>query len=493
MKKRVLLAGLFHQTNVFVCGRTGLQNFDIRRGKEILQAGDASPVAGVLEVAAFCDWELLPVVDLRAMPGPTVADAVVDLFWAELRVVADSEAAEGIDGIFLILHGAMVSESLDDVEGEILRRIRGIDHLSDAPICGVFDLHANFTEAMARQSDGFIAYRESLGADAKQSARDAALLLEGLMETEDRPATVRDHPPILWSPSGTATDSEPMSSLETRAREMEDEFPGVVVINVFAGFPYADVPEAGVSFSAITMGDLELARAELRELNVTSSFRRGEGSRSRMSLEVAMLRLQGHREGPVLLVEPSDSVWAGAPGDGTHVLRALMEYGVPDAGVIINDPETVAALADVPMRERRDVAIGGKSGEIGAEPLPLEVEVVSRSSGRFVPESIPSWPFVLPGGEVDMGPCSVVRCEEVTILLTSRRTPPFALRQWRSQGVDPEDLFVVGVKAAIEHRTAYDAIAKASYAVDVPGPCTEDLKRLPFERVHRPIYPLDEL
>jgi microcystin degradation protein MlrC len=243
----------------------------------------------------------------------------------------------------------------------------------------------------------------------------------------------------------------------------------------------------------VTMGDLELARAGLRELNVAASFRREEGIRSGMLLEEAMLRLQAHREGPVLLIEPSDSIWAGAPGDGTHVLRALVEYGVPDAGVVINDPETVAALADVPIGERRDVVIGGKSGEIGAEPLLLEVEVVSRSSGRFVPESVPSWPFVLPTGEVDMGPCSVVRNGEVTILLTSRRTPPFDLGQWRSQGVDPEDLFVVGVKATIEHRTAYDSIAKAGYAVDVPGPCAEDLKRLPFEHVHRPIYPLDEL
>jgi microcystin degradation protein MlrC len=90
VQRRILLAGLFHQTNAFVGGRTDLEDFDIRRGEQILEASDASPVAGVLEVADFCGWELLPVVDLRAMPGPTVADAVVDLFWAEFRAVADS-------------------------------------------------------------------------------------------------------------------------------------------------------------------------------------------------------------------------------------------------------------------------------------------------------------------------------------------------------------------------------------------------------------------
>jgi microcystin degradation protein MlrC len=92
-----------------------------------------------------------------------------------------------------------------------------------------------------------------------------------------------------------------------------------------------------------------------------------------------------------------------------------------------------------------------------------------------------------------MGPCCLVSHEDITVLLTSRRTPPFDLGQWRSQGVDPEGLFAIGVKAAIEHKPAYDPIAEAGYVVDVPGPCPLDLGRLPYENVDRPIYPLDDL
>jgi microcystin degradation protein MlrC len=490
--RRVLLAGISHQTNTFVGGRTGLEDFEVRRGEEILR-NDSSPVAGVSEVGRENGWEILPVVDMSAMPGATVADAVVDLFWAEFRAVADSEAMDGVDGVFLIFHGAMVSESLHDVEGEILRRIRGIEHLSDAPICGVMDLHANFTEAMARQSDGLIAYRENLCTDAKKAATDAAMLLDGLMQTENRPATLWDHPPIMWPPGGTSTDTEPMLVLEERAREIEVQSPDVVAVNVLAGFPFADVLEAGVSFSAVTTGDLELARGALRELNVIASSLREAGNPSLMSLEEAMPRLVEHREGPVLLVEPSDSVGAGAPGDNARLLRALVEYGIDKAGVVINDPQTVETLGDTRPGERHGVVIGGKSGEIAAQPLPLEVEVVSRSDGRFVPEASRNWlPYVF-GQQVDMGPCAVVRHEGVIVLLTSRKTPPFDLGQWRSQGVDPEGLFAIGVKAATEHIRAYDPIARASYTVDLPGPCSGNLKRLPFERVSRPIYPLDEM
>jgi microcystin degradation protein MlrC len=79
----------------------------------------------------------------------------------------------------------------------------------------------------------------------------------------------------------------------------------------------------------------------------------------------------------------------------------------------------------------------------------------------------------------------------VTILLTSKKTPPFDLGQLRSQGIVPEEQFVIGVKAAVAHRRAYDPIARASYTVDTPGPCSSNLRAFTYQRLRRPIYPLD--
>jgi microcystin degradation protein MlrC len=248
-----------------------------------------------------------------------------------------------------------------------------------------------------------------------------------------------------------------------------------------------------VSFSAITGGDLELARGSLRELNVIASSLRETAAKSPISLEEAMLRLEGHEEGPVLLLEPSDAIESGAPGENVELLRALVEGSIEDAGVIVNDAEAVLSLRGAQPGELRETVIGGKSGGIGAEPLALEVELVSKSDGRFVPESDRSQLARVLGDPVEMGPCTVVRAGGVLVLLTSRRTPPFDLAQWRSQGVEPGDLFAIGVKAAAGHRLAYDPIATASYVLDLPGPCSEDLRSLPFENVTRPVYPLDDL
>lgn len=146
------------------------------------------------------------------------------------------------------------------------------------------------------------------------------------------------------------------------AREIEDELPDVLAVNILAGFPYSDVPEAGVGFSAVTTGDLELARGALRELNVLASSMREAGRNPGMPLEEAMRRLRSYSEGPVLLVEPSDAVEAGAPGDNVRLLRALVEHGVEDAGVVINDPGTVAALEDARPGDCRELAVSDAPG-----------------------------------------------------------------------------------------------------------------------------------
>jgi microcystin degradation protein MlrC len=135
--------------------------------------------------------------------------------------------------------------------------------------------------------------------------------------------------------------------------------------------------------------------------------------------------------------------------------------------------------------------VGGKGSRLDAGPLPLEVELLSMSDGRFRVEDPQSHLVSMFGSMIDMGRCAVVRHEGIRILVTSRRTPPFDLAQLRSQGIAPESLFVIGVKAAVAHRRAYDPIAQAYYAVDTPGPCTSDLKSLPYRKVRRPSYPLD--
>ena len=308
-----------------------------------------------------------------------------------------------------------------------------------------------------------------------------------------KPVTVRDQPAIVLPPSGTGTGSDPMYSLEMQARLIENAFPDILVVNIFGGFSFADIPETGICFSAVTIGDPAEAGQALKQLSKIAYNLKESGFPALFSLDEALDNIQsGNTTGPSLLVEPADNIGGGAPGDLTHILKALVDRQVTNAGVIINDPQTVQVLSKHAPGAHITVDIGGKSGVIGAQPLTLQIELVRLSDGVFKLED-PHSHLAAVGDTIDMGPCALVKHHGIWILLTSRPTPPFDLAQWRSQGIQPEELSVIAVKAAVAHRQAYDPISSASFTVDTPGPCPENPARLPYRHIRRPVFPLDPL
>lgn len=495
MKKRVLLAGLFHETHTFLDGTTPQDQFAVRTADRMFEAaGDGSPLAGVLEAAATCGWNVLPAADFRASPSGTVEDVVFESFWREFSAAFGRSRAEGIGGIFLVLHGAMACQSLGDVEGDLIERIRGLPGAKALPLCGVLDLHGNISRRMIEASQGFVAYRSNPHTHARQAAMDAAAVLDRILTTGRKPTALFDSAPVLWPPTGTGTDDEPMRTLEAMAREIERTDTDIAAVNVMAGFSFADTPNTGVSFSAITFGDADQARRHLARLRDYAVAHREEGNVLEPALNNVMPRVLdclARGRTPVALVEPADNVGGGAPGDAPTILWALLEHGVKRAAVVINDPAAVQALADCPPGTARRLSIGGKGSRFTDPPLTLNVELVSRSDGRFELEDRQSHLASMCGTRIEMGPCAVVRHGGVMILLTTNKTPPFDLAQLRSQGIEPETLDVIGIKAAVAHRRAYDRIVKASFAVRTPGPCSSDLREFPFRHVRRPIFPLD--
>ena len=296
--------------------------------------------------------------------------------------------------------------------------------------------------------------------------------------------------PIVWPPTGTGTRDGGMYVLEEAARRMEREIPGVLAVNVVGGYSYADVHDAGLAFSIVTEGEDQAARAALQELATIAWDVRAQGIPQEHDLDTVVRDFVAGGKGPVLLVEPADNIGGGGPGDCTDVLRALIKHDVAGGAVVIADAAAVAALQSVAIGDRITLDIGGKGSRLDPGPVRLEVELVSRSDGRFELEDLKSQMVVL-GRVVSMGATAVVKHRGVTILLTSKRLAPMDLGQWRSQGINPEDLSMIGIKAAVGHRRAYDKIASASFTVSTRGPCTSDLTRLPYQRLRRPVFPLD--
>lgn len=489
---RILLAGLFHETHSFLDGTTGPDAFTVRRGSEILEArGDASPFGGVLDLAADFGWEAVPVIDSRAQPGATVADAVLEDFWNDFVRLAMPELERGVDGIYLVLHGAMVTETEEDVEGLILERLRALPGAAEVPVFGVFDLHANFTPKMARHADCLVGYRENPHTDAREAACIAARLLQRCLVTGCRPRQLHRLTPLIWPPTGTATAVDPMRALETLARELEQE-PGVWSVSVVAGFAFADTACTGVSF--VIAGDVDAPMAgHLDRLARVAWERRDEGNVTEPPASEVLATLRPTPSGLTVLVEPSDNIGGGAPGDGTGLLRALLDAELSNAALCLADPAAVATLANHAPGDRVRLTVGGRGSQLDPGPLELECELLALNDGCFELEDKQSHLASMCGDRFDMGPCAVVRHAGLTLLLTSVKTPPFDLGQWRSQGLEPSRFSFLAVKAAVAHRRAYDPIATRMLWLDTPGPCSSRLASLPFRRLRRPVWPLDEV
>jgi len=495
MSPRVLIAGLFHETHTFVDDITTVEQFQVRRGDELLACeGDGSPLGGALVTARRFGWDVIPTIDYRAQPSGIVADEVLDSFCSELRLHVERAMREGLDAIYLVLHGAMVTTSILDVEGELLQRLRGISGAERLPIYGVFDLHANFSERMARFSDCLVAYRENPHTDACAMAIRAAELLDARL-TGGFTSSARQYwrlAGIVWPPTGTGTSESPMHELEAMARQLEHDHREILVVNVVAGFAFADTPGTGVSFSVVTTGEEATAQRRLDELCRRAWELRQTGNKVDLPLEQVVLELRDSMPGLTVIAEPSDNIGGGAPGDGTGLLRALVTHRVANAAMCLCDPQAVVQLQSLEIGDSITLSLGGKGSRFDEGPLPLNVELVSCSDGRFALEDRQSHLASMCGDHFDMGPCAVVRCAGITILLTSRKTPPFDLGQWRSQQIEPTKLSVIGVKAAVAHRRAYDPIASRMLWADTPGPCRSDLRTFPYRRLRRPVYPLDE-
>ncbi|TCR65580.1 M81 family metallopeptidase [Bosea sp. BK604] len=491
--RRILLGSLFHETHSFVDEITRLADFTIRRDEALLgRRGDGSTIDGFLEVAEAEFWQVVPTVDYTALPAGTVDHAVFAQFLSEFDAgLRAALAAGGLDGIWLALHGAMVTTECPDPEGALLARIRAVPGCETLPVFGVFDLHANFTAAMAGHANALVAYRENPHTDAREAAVRSARLLARSLKDGVLPRMLSANAPVIWPPTGTGTADRPMRDLEALARRIEQDNPAIWAANVVGGYSFSDVAEAGVAFAVAFTGPEAEAQDALARLVETAVAQRQLGLPAEWDIDDAVTEILRSPGGPYLIVEPADNIGGGAPGDGTSVLRAFLRHGVTNCAVAIADATAVAAMAGARPGEARTLSIGGKGSAIAEGPVEIEASFVAASDGEFALEDLNSHLAASQGSRFSMGPSVVVEAAGVTILLTSRKTPPFDLGQFRSQGIHPERLKAIGVKAAVAHRRAYDKIAKGSYTVATPGPCTSMIAGLPYTRLRRPVFPID--
>ncbi len=497
---RLVIAVMRHETNTFSPLATPLPAFARGSRDGRLPLGDAavaayagtnSPIAAFMDMArtmGVTGADMVVPVAANAHPAGPVSD---DAFETIAGHICDA-VAKGCDAVLLDLHGAMVTQSLDDGEGELLRRIRHV--LPDVPIAVALDFHTNLSAAMVDNATVITGYRTYPHVDMYETGERAARTLFRALEGGVRPVMSWRSLPMLTHMLRQTPSRQPMKDIMDRAIAAER---GGTVLNasIFGGFPLADIPHVGLA--AVVVGDGDRATATgLRDELLEMAWRhRADFVFPIEPAAASIAYARGLREGPVILADHGDNCGAGGNQDVMEVLAEVIHQGLSDvvAGPFC-DPESVARMAEAGEGARITLRLGGKTDmpALGLKGRPLEISGTVRrlTDGRFTVTGP-----MMTGMAFDMGRTGVLDTGDmagnIEVVVSERRFEPFDLGCFTHAGIDPARKHYVLIKSRQHFRAAFEPIARHIVLVAGPGVCSSDYTMFPFRNLRRPIYPLD--
>ncbi len=492
MTARVLIAGFKHETNTFSVLPTDIEAYRQRalhRGDEIarIYPGTNTEAAAFLDGCKRHGWRPVLTVVGDATPSGKLTRDCYETIAGE--ILAGVDKLYGVEAILLNLHGAMVAEHVDDGEGELIARLRAKAG-PKAIIAATLDLHANVTDRMAEHADIIVSYRTYPHVDMYDIATEAVDLVARALRGEIKPRTLaRRGLQMQGLDGGKTTGPGPMNDALTMAHDLMKET-GVLSVSVNAGFFKADIAEVGPSVVIVSDGE-NSAHAALADKIVAFIWEtRHVATVAHVTVAEAIERARttGAIGSPAVIADFADNPGGGGYSDSVGLLKGMLDAGLENAAISsIVDPESAAACAKAGVGATLTLDIGGKTDPRFGRPLRLTGTVTHVSDGRFVIEGP-----MMRGMKIDLGDTATFKVGGVEIVLASRRFQNYDLGFFTVAGIDPTQRAVLAVKSMQHFRAAYAPIASEIIVVDEGDGITSlDILKLSFEKVRRPIFPLD--
>ena len=431
--------------------------------------------------ADYPDIRVTPLIRARAIPGGSIEPTFYDSFKARLL---DGLAAHAPwDGIYLDMHGAANVHGRDDVEGDMLAAIREVVG-PDCIISASYDLHGNVSQRVIDSIDMLTAYRTAPHLDYYETQQRAFALLMRALREGVKP-TMAFRPVLVLVPGErSSTEWEPGASLYAAIQPTIDQY-AIWDSSILIGYVWADEPRATGCTIAIGL-DAEQTDAAADALAqqfwaVREGFQFGVTA---ATVDECIQLAMAETETPVVISDSGDNPTAGGVGDIPYVLSRLLALGATSALVAaITDGAAVTACAEAGIGATVALSIGGKQDTIHGQPLPVEAMVVSLHDV--------AWPANPRAGvAVTINHVAVVQVEGVTVVLTERRTPFHRIQTFTQLGLDPHGYQIVVVKMGYLV-PEINQLAKRALLALSPGAVNQDIENLPYQRLQRPMYPMD--
>ena len=471
---RIAIAGFQHETNSFAKGQAGMAEFEMAdswpgllTGPKVLSEtqGMNLPIAGFAEAARDAGHELQPILWCAAEPSGPVTDAAFSTITN--RILG---GIKGADAVYLDLHGAMITDSLDDGEGALLAHIRH-RYGPDLPVVISLDLHANLSSEMVALADHIGIFRTYPHLDMAETGARCLAPLETLLAGA-RPGKSFGRAPYLIQLHAQYTGSAPMAGLYAQA--------AATGVELAMGFTGADTVHTGPAWIAYGP-DAETQVGTMAEAIASAE---GDLARPLPDADTAVAQAMSIAAGkPVILADVEDNAGGGGSSDTTGLLRALVRQST--TGVLlglVHDPAAAMAAHAAGPGAEISLAVGGRSGCTGDAPFEGRFRVAAVSGGEIHYEGA-----MYGGGVGQIGPSAALRVLEtsadVTIVICSIRNQCLDRAHFRHLGLAPEQARIIAVKSTAHFRADFEPIAASVIPLRVPGALASHLVDIPYQNL----------
>ena len=489
---RILIAGYQHETNTFAPSladwaafQTG-ENFPAYvRGQAMVEqlTGVNIPVGGFIDAARREGWTLLPSAWAGATPSSYVTRDAFERISAAILEDVRGALTQGLDGVYLDLHGAAVAEHADDSEGELMARIRALVG-PRVPIVASLDLHANVTQRMLALSDGLVAYRTYPHIDMADTGARAAQLLRAQLRSGRKAETQARRLPFLIALNAQSTWMSPAREIYDTLAEIEQQTG--CMLSFCMGFPASDFAECG----PVVWGHGGAAEQAVQQLYAHASQSaqwRPDFLPAHEAVQQA-LAVAEHQSAPVVIADTQDNPGAGGDSNTTGMLRALLQQAAGRqwpgqiALGLLYDPEAARKAHQAGVGATLELALGKAVPTFTGQPsdAPVQGRFVVRALGEEVCEM--KGPMMT-GVKVRIGPSACLEIDGVLIAVASGKMQMLDRELFRAVGIQPEQMKLLVVKSSNHFRADFTPIASRVLVAKAAGPMAADPADLPWTKL----------
>lgn len=490
----VFIAGFQHETNTFAPSLADWEAFNRGDAFPAYIRGEAMqtqftgvniPVGGFIDAAKRHGWQLWPSVWAGASPSSYVTRDAFERIATDLLQDLKQALSQGIDAVYLDLHGAAVAEHADDAEGELLARVRALIG-ENMPLVASLDLHANVTKRMLGTADALVAYRTYPHIDMAETGERAAELLQRRMRLGRREALTVHRLPYLISLNAQSTWLQPAKDIYAAIDDLDKAHHSV--LSFCMGFAAADFEECAPVLWAYA-GEAHQAQAAadaLHQLAAPPAQWRIDFLEAREAVAQALALAAQHTR-PVLIADTQDNPGAGGDSNTTGMLHALLQQGAgqrfPGAVALglMYHPEVAAKAYAAGVGALIDVVLGVSvttySGMSDA-PLSARARVVAISDGRCVLKGP-----MMRGMTSQLGQSACLEIEGVLVAVVSGKAQLFDREMLRILGITPEAMKLIVLKSSNHFRADFEPIASKVLVAKAIGPMAADPGDLPWRKL----------